>query len=153
MADGFLEELDGMDLSDPGEEVFDSLGDLFAKEELEDEGTWFDWPAIPGARVHIAFFGNCNDKRIALERAYREKKQIPYSKALHPAVEEALYRDSMFKTVVKGWEITDGGRVLEFNEKNYLRLMKTKRFRSFVMEKSSQLDEFRERDREESEKN
>jgi hypothetical protein len=52
-------------------------------------------------------------------------------------VDERLWREALFGTVVKGWEgIPLNGFALPFNEKNYRILIANRRFRSFVFEQA-----------------
>lgn len=148
----FIESLsDALEAKATG--TFLDLSELESREEEELTGRKFDWPAMPGAWVQIAAFRACLEKKNELERKFRDKKGL-FGKELDPKVEENLYRESMFGTVVKGWSgITDKGFAKPFNLENYRRLMNTFRFKVFVMEKAKSVQDEIERNEEAARKN
>ena len=121
------------------EEAFGDLEAIVDAEAKEEDGQWFDWPALKGARVHIAHLRNAADRHAELERKYRQRKGLMEGE-LPPAVSSRLWEESMFGTVVKGWTgMPKGGLQVVFNLDNFRSTMKLHRFRSFVLERSRNL--------------
>ena len=139
-----LDTLAGMDLEDEG--TFDDLDQIFEAEDAEKAGRPVEWPAMPGAKVHIAHFSACLEKRRKLEDKLRERKRWTTQKTPErPAkISEELWREAMFGTVVLDWEhVPHRGRDLEFSLRNYRSLIKTRRFRTFVFENCQDADQYR----------
>lgn len=130
--------------AESAEETFADISELFETEHREQLGVWIDWPAVPGARVHIAHFSACADKREELERRFRERHQVATETPLSRRVSEALWRECFFGTVVKGWSgLLKAGQAFEFNERNFRELIQVRRFRAFVRDKSTAAEAFR----------
>lgn len=145
-----IDELAGLIDRLEEDKPFTDLDQLFDTEHVEKLGRPFDWPAMPGAQVHIAHFTACVDKKSELEEKVRQKKGKLPGEKLSNRVEERLWEEAMFGTVVKGWSgIKKGGYEFPFNQANYRALMKVRRFRSFVLEKARDADGFRSRSAEE----
>lgn len=116
-----------------------SFGDLSAildAETQEEAGQWFDWPALKDARVHIAHLRNAADRHAELERKFRVRKGQMEGE-LAPSVATRLWEESLFGSVVLGWEgIRENGFEVVFNLENFRKLMKVHRFRTFMIERS-----------------
>lgn len=124
--------------------VFGSLEDVFKTEELEQLGVEHRWRDLPDAYVTIAHYSTMNEKREQLEKRFREKYSIPETKPLERRVHEALVREAMYGTVVRGWR-GESFADFPFNEANCRRLIGARRFRIFAIGKSNSAEGFRAR--------
>lgn len=144
-----IAELDALE-AELDEQEADDLAEIFAAEQHEKEGRWIRWPALKGCEVHLAHFTAATDAKSQLEATYRKRKRKLPSEALPAQVEERLWEEAMFGTVVRGWRgMTDGATELPFTKLNYRRLMGLRRFRSFVLAKAREAQNFRDAERDE----
>lgn len=142
--EAFLEELAALE-ADLEEQVTDDLDGVAKIEEAEKSGRLFDWPTLRGAKVKIAHFSAAIDAKARLEELYRKKKTLLPSVALPSKVEERLWEEAMFATVVLGWSgMKKGGYEMPFNLANYRFAMRLRRFRSFVLSKARDAQNFRD---------
>lgn len=145
----FLEELAALE-AELDEQEAESVSDLFATEAAEKAGRWFRWPALRGAEIQIAHFSASVDRKAELEATYRKKKSKLPNEPLPAKVEERLWEEAIFGTVVRGWRgLRDGDRELVFNELSFRKLMRLRRFRSFVLSKAREAQNFRDASRDE----
>ena len=127
------------------ERVFPSLDALIAAEDAENEARWVKWPAVEGAEVLIAHARTSGDKLQELERRYRMR---------HPKLKNkpipSIYFLAQFGTTVKDWRgFTVNGAAFPFTETNFLHLMDNyQRFRQFIAETATELQETRDEVRE-----
>lgn len=143
--ESFLEELAALEAELEGE-PFEDLRDLLDTDHAETLGLTFDWPAMPGAKVTIAHMSAAVAKKTQLETKYRSKHRKLPQDSLPSNVEERLWHEAMYGTVVKGWSgLKLDGKPFGFTLDNYRTLMKIRRFRAFVIEKSRDADAFRSR--------
>lgn len=140
----FMEAMERLeaDMSGP---AFTDLRQLIDAEKAEEEGRFFPWPGIQGAEIHIAHLSACGDKRMQLESTYRKRKGKKPSEPLDQKVDEQIWREAMFKTVVKGWRgLKLDGKEVPFTLQNYREFMdKVRGLRSFVIRKASEAQNFR----------
>lgn len=145
----FLEELAALE-ADLDDTPVSDLSEVLACEKAETEGREFAWPALRGAHVTIAHFTAAIDRKAELEAIYRKRKSKLPSEQLPAKVEERLWEEAMFGTVVKGWRgMVNGGNALVFNLQNYRMAMRLRRFRAFVLSKAREAQNFRDRSGEE----
>ncbi|NQW12223.1 MAG: hypothetical protein HQ481_20345 [Alphaproteobacteria bacterium] len=123
---------------------------------LEDEGVWTPIDADGGAELKVARIGN---------RRYREtmaRRLKPYRRALRAgtlddSVTERITAEVLAETVLLDWRrLERDGEELVYSPAVAVELMKDaayKDFRDLVVEMASDLENYRQRDLEEAEKN
>jgi len=122
---------------------FRDFGDAITSAELEDLGVWQRWPDIEEGEFLIAHMSASHEKRQALEERFREKHKID-EPVLPPNVREALFRESFFGTVVKGWRnVKRNGQPFEFNAENYRTAIRVRSFRQWVFKTATDAERFR----------
>ena len=128
------------------ERVFPSLDALIATEDAENEARWVNWPAVEGAEVLIAHARTSGDKLQELERRYRMRHPKLKNKPIPSDDFNKIYFLAQFGTTVKDWRgFTVNGAPFEFTEANFLRLMDNyQRFRQFIAETATELQEARD---------
>lgn len=130
-------------LREPATPAASDLRTLLAAAELEELGVWEHWPELEGAEFLIAHLGASNDKRQRLEERFREKHQVT-DPVLPPVIREALFRESFYGTVIKGWRgVVLDGKPFEFSEANCRTLLRVRTFRSWIFRKASDVERFR----------
>lgn len=147
--DTFFDELEALEEGLEAATV-DDFEQVMDGEKAEATGREFEWPLLKGCRVHIAHFSAAVEKKAELEAVYRKRKSKLPSEQLTDKVQEKLWREAMFGTVVKGWSgFKRGGYEQPFNLANYRAAMESRKFRLFVMAKSKDAQNFVDRSAEE----
>lgn len=123
---------------------------------LEDEGVWVPIDTDGGAELKVARIGN---------RRYREtmaRRLKPYRRAiragtLDDSVTERITAEVLAETVLLDWRgLERDGQNLPYSASTAAELLKDagyKDFRDLIVEMASDLENYRERDLEEAEKN
>ncbi len=137
----FFEALGMEDVDNFGPELepqgtFESLDEMLQKEQQEDEGLWFDWPAGgPDAQILLCHPENAVMAWSQCEREIRAKHKLDLDEPLTaPQLMEASARAS-FQRSVRGWKLVLKGQPLEFNRINFMRMWRRRRFRNFCTDK------------------
>lgn len=147
-ADDFLEQLAALEASAEEKESED-IAQIMDTELAETTGRWFHWPALKGAEIQIAHFSAAIDRKSELETKYRKSKSKLPNDPLPPKVDERLWEEALFGTVVRSWRgMRYNGYELPFNQVNYRMVMRLRRFRSFVLGKAREAQNFRDAARE-----
>lgn len=122
------------------DEVFADADELFAVEDLENEGVEVEWPAVPGFFVTFAHVERSRDKYGKLERKYRGENKLKADDKLSPSVEEGLTREAMFGNSVKAWRgLVVKGRSWSFDRAHYRKMWAKKRFRNWSLSQIAKL--------------
>lgn len=141
----FMEDLWMIEVPEE-EEPFRGFEAIEAVEEVEQLGIAIIWP-LTGAKLRIAHVNACTTKRDNLEDQWRRQNRKPPEQALPKPVEEELWKQALYRTVVLPWDsfpLNDKGDQLEFNKKNYRRVIESRRFRQFVLQASANAQKFRD---------
>ncbi len=126
--------------SDGSDEVFADADELFAVEDLENEGIEVEWSALPGFVVTFAHVERSRDTYNKIERKYRVKNKLDGDDKLSPSVEEGLTRESLFGNSVISWRgLTVKGKAWPFDRSHYNRLWAKRRFRQWCLVQISKL--------------
>ena len=123
---------------------FADVSELLASEQLEQEGVWRPIPLFRGAEIRICHQTTAAEKREQLEAKFRERYSIPLNTPLTARQREAIWREAYFGTVIRDWRgVLLNGKPLEFTAENCRLLMKSRRFRLFVLQESNSFETFR----------
>lgn len=125
----------GYDVEDdePGaSESFQSLDELLAYEQREDEGFWVEWSDVPGAAVLLAHPENATVAFPKIERELRAKERLGPEDDLPPHVLLKAAGLSAFGRSIKDWRLQLAGKPYEFNKVNFMRMWRRRRFRNFL---------------------
>lgn len=119
------------------DQTFETLDDLLEFEQQLDEGYWVEWPAVRGARVLLAHPETAALAYPQAEREVREKAGIKDGELTPAALILKAAGLAAFERSVKGWEIELAGQPLSFNRVNFMRLWRSRAFRSFLADQAN----------------
>lgn len=134
------------------QEHFGSLDDLFEAEKHDEEGEWVEWPSMPGFSTHVAGSLNIAVKSSAIENEYRAKKKLaPGVELSLPVKIDLMARALVRGGGVKGWRglKTRDGEEVQFNEDNFVKMYRSKRYRDWVSDWVNHFAGIKRRTREE----
>lgn len=135
---------------------FASVDELLDLERQELEGEWQECPLFPpGNRFLVAHSSAAVPVAQELERKYRAKKRLGPNEETGDNVKIELFHQACFGTALKRWENVPGagGRPYAWNQDNFRRLMRSRRFRQWFLDKANHLEMARKRAQEGSSKN
>lgn len=114
------------------DERFESLDDLVAREQGEDEGYWIPWDDVPGAEFLLAHPEKHAIVFPRFEREERARAKVPAGEVTPAHVLREATAKAAYKRSIRGWRgVVLKGKELEFNLVNLRYLMRMRRFRRF----------------------
>ena len=116
--------------------VFETLDDLLECERHEAEGFWIDWPAVRDAKLLMAHPESAGMVYPQKEREVRAQGKVKDGEDTPAVLVVKAAGLAAFSRTVKDWKLELQGQPIEFNKVNFMMMWRSRRFRTFVINKA-----------------